>query len=151
MDEAVIKYYRRLLRTGFENAGSFNNPSIFLDSYEEGTSMFCGLAAEGNMNIFINIKNDTIDTIKYLCICDPTGNVAVEILCNLVKGKTLEKATDITEELFFQATEGKSEDLQKKATGLLELLRKGISRYQTNISKNSLQEDNPNQKKAGVI
>jgi hypothetical protein len=35
MDEQVIKYYRRLLKTGFDHVGSLENPSIFLDSVGE--------------------------------------------------------------------------------------------------------------------
>ena len=84
MDEAVIKYYRKLLKTGFENAGSFDNPSVFLESVGDGR--VCGHAGD-YMHIFINVINGRIDGIKYLCNCDPTANVAVEVLCTLAKGK----------------------------------------------------------------
>jgi NifU-like protein involved in Fe-S cluster formation len=133
MDEAVIKYYRTLLKTGFENAGSLDNPSIFLDSVGESI-VYCGGALGDYVHLFINVENGTVNTIKYLCVCDPTANVAVEILCNLLKGKTLEEAAAVTEELFLQAVGSRSEDLRKKATGLLELLNRGISRYQTKTS-----------------
>ena len=35
------------------------------------------------------VDDDRINDIKYLCSCEPTANVAVEVLCTLVKGKTL--------------------------------------------------------------
>ena len=126
MDEGVIKYYRKLLRTGFEHAGSFDNPSVFLDSAGEGR--VCG--AHEYMHIFINVSNGRIDGIKYLCTCDPTANVAVEILCTLLKGKKLEEAEAITEDSFFQAVGSRSEDLREKANGLLELLNHGLTQYQ---------------------
>jgi NifU-like protein involved in Fe-S cluster formation len=127
VDEAVIKYYRKLLRTGFEHAGSFDNPSVFLESRGEGG--VCGHAAE-YMHIFINIINDRIDRIKYLCTCDPTVNVAVEVLCALAKGKSLDEAQTITEDSLLQAVGSESEDLRKRARGLLALLNRGLAQYQ---------------------
>jgi hypothetical protein len=55
MDETVIKYYRMLLKTGFKNAGSLDNPSIFLDSIGEGISI-CGVVGD-YINIFINVRD----------------------------------------------------------------------------------------------
>jgi NifU-like protein involved in Fe-S cluster formation len=128
MDETVIKYYRRLLRTGFEHSGSFEDATIFLDSVTEEL-VHCGNI--GNyMQLFIKVTDHTIDDIKYICSCDPTANVAVEILCALVKGKTLEEAAAIKEEAFQQFLGTESEELRKRAGNLLELLRKGISRYE---------------------
>ena len=134
MDEGVIKYYRKLLRTGFEHAGSFDNPSIFLDSAGEGR--VCG--AHEYMHIFISVSNGRIDGIKYLCTCDPTANVAVEILCTLLKGKKLEEVEAITEDSFFQAVGSRSEEMREKAKGLLELLNRGLARYQTVMPQNGL-------------
>ena len=94
MDEGVIKYYRRLLRTGFEYAGSIENATIFLDSVTEEI-VHCGNV--GNyMQLYIHVSDNIIDDIKYTCSCDPAANVAVEILCALVKGKTLEEAAAVT-------------------------------------------------------
>ena len=41
MEEAVIKYYRRLLKNDFENAGSFENASIFVEAVGE-RMIHCG-------------------------------------------------------------------------------------------------------------
>ena len=135
MDEAVIKYYRKLLKTGFENAGSFDTPSVFLESVGDGR--VCGHAGD-YMHIFINVINGRIDGIKYLCTCDPTANVAVEILCTLAKGKRLDEAQAITEDSLLQTVGTRSEDLRNKARGLLELLNRGLTRYQSETSKNGL-------------
>jgi NifU-like protein involved in Fe-S cluster formation len=135
VDEAVIKYYRKLLRTGFEHAGSLDNPSVSLESVGDGR--ICG---HGDyMHIFINVANGRIDGIRYLCTCDPAANVAVEILCALAKGKRLEEAQAITEDLFLQAFGTGSEDLRKKAKGLLELLNEGLAKYQIKMSHDGLQ------------
>ena len=128
MDEAVIKYYRKLLRTGFEHSGSFENPSIFLDNAGEKI-LVCGSTGDF-MQLYVNVVNNQIDNIKYMCVCEPTANVAVEILCALMKGKTLEEAVNLKEEAFYRLLGSSGEELQKKVKGLLELLKRGIQRYQ---------------------
>jgi len=127
MDEAVIKYYRKLLKTGFENAGSFDNPSVFVESMGDGR--VCGHAGE-YMRIFINIINDKIGGMKYLCTCDPAANVAVEVLCILAKGKRLDEVRAITEDALLENVGSNSEELRNKARGLLELLNRGLTEYQ---------------------
>lgn len=129
MDEAVIKHYRRLLRNGFEYAGSFENPSIFLDSVGENIPI-CGHIGVDYMHLHINIINDIIDDIKYLCTCDPAANVVVEFLCTLIKGKTLSEAQALTPDSFSRAIGSQGEDLMKKVNGMLKLLNRGILRYQ---------------------
>jgi len=141
VDEAVIRYYRRLLKTGFEHAGSFDNPSIFLDSGVEGIPI-CG-GGEGlpyYLHMFINVANGRIDTIKYLCSCDPASNVAVEILCGLAEGKTLDEVTAIKEDSFFQAVGSRSEEVREKVQGLLELVNRGITKYRTDIASVPVQD-----------
>ena len=128
MDEAVIKYYRKFLRTRFEYAGSFENPSIYLDTVISKVRI-CNHTSDF-MRLYINIVNSIINDIKYMCVCDPTANVAIEILCGLVKGKTLDETAEITEKAFFQFLGTEDEELSKKAKGLLELLKRGITRYQ---------------------
>ena len=127
MNEAVIKYYRKLLRTRFEYAGSLENPSIYLDTVISKVRI-CNHTSDF-MHLYINIVDGTIDDIKYMCICDPTANVAIEILCSLVKGKTLEEIAGITEKAFFQFLGTEDEELGKKAKGLLELLNSGIMHF----------------------
>jgi NifU-like protein involved in Fe-S cluster formation len=129
MDELVIKYYRRLLRNGFEHAGSLENPSIFLDSVGEKIYI-CSHIGRDYMHIYINISGDTIDDIKYKCMCDPTANVVVEILCTLVKGKTLAEAAAITEDSFVQVLGSEGKEFLKKSKGIIELLNRGLTRYQ---------------------
>jgi NifU-like protein involved in Fe-S cluster formation len=128
MDELVVKYYRRMCKTGFEHIGSLENPSIFLDTVGERIRI-CSHVGHAYIHIYICICNDIIDDIKYLCTCDPTANVVVEILCNLVKGKTIEEAEALTEESFSRALGGGGEEFLKKARGIIELLHRGITRY----------------------
>lgn len=40
---------------------------------------------------------------KHLCACEPAANVAVEMLCGLLNGKTVEEAAGLTEGRFYQS------------------------------------------------
>jgi NifU-like protein involved in Fe-S cluster formation len=127
VDEAVIKYYRRLLKTDFENSGSIENASIFMEAIGE-RMIHCGNT--GNyMQLYLNVGDHRIEDMKYLCSCEPTANVAVEILCTLAKGKNLDEAIGISEEAIYRVAGSSSEELKVKAQGLLELLRAGIAGY----------------------
>lgn len=131
MDEAVIKYYRRLLREGFEHVGSFQNPSIYLNPVDSGIP-FCGHPSD-YLRVYIRVNDNRIDDVKYLCNCDPAANVAVEIMCGLIKGKTLEEVAATKEESFFQVVGGRSKEFQKKTQGLLKLLSEGLTRYRAGL------------------
>jgi len=136
MDEAIIKYYRNLLRTKFENAGIIEHPSLFVDTSSElNKVLLCGNTGDF-MQLFVNLDKDIITDIKYNCCCDPPANVAVEILCILVKGKTVDEVKGITEQDFSNYLGTNSEDLRKKARGLLELLNLGINRYKVETRVN---------------
>jgi len=99
MDELVIKYYRKMCREGFAYAGSLENPAVYLDTVGEKLRI-CGMSAHYYMNIFINISNNGIREIKYLCTCDPTANVVVEVMCKLARGKPITEAKAITTDSF---------------------------------------------------
>jgi len=133
LDEAVIKYYRKVLRYGFEHTGSIENPTIFLDSIGENIPI-CAQAAMSYMHLYINIKDGTIGDIKYLCMCDPTANVVAEILCTLVKGKTLAEVAAITEDSFAGVLGTRDEEFLKKSRGIIELINRGLMRYQSQVS-----------------
>ena len=122
MDEAVIQYYRRLLKDDFPNAGEIEAPTVFIEAI--GQKMIdCGNM--GNyMQLYLRVADGRIADIKYLCACEPVANVAVEVLCTLARGKTLEEAAGLSDEAFSRADE-----LRKKVRGLLELLNEGIARY----------------------
>ncbi len=133
MDELVVKYYRRLCRTGFEHTGEIINPSIFLDTVGEKIRI-CSRVAHAYMHVYIDVCHGVVDDIKYLCICDPTANVVVEILCSLIKGKTIQQAEAITEKDFSQALGSKGEEFLKKARGIIELLHRGLTRYKAGVT-----------------
>jgi NifU-like protein involved in Fe-S cluster formation len=130
VDELVVKYYRRLCRTGFEHTGELENPAIFLDTVGEKIRI-CSHVSHAYMHIYIDVRDGVIDDIKYLCTCDPTANVVVEILCSLIKGKTMRQAEALTEESFTGALGGGGEEFRKKARGIIELLYRGLARYKS--------------------
>jgi NifU-like protein involved in Fe-S cluster formation len=129
MDELVIKYYRRLLREGFQYCGCLENPSIYLDSVGEKIRI-CGHTGHNYVHVYINIKKDMICEVKYLCSCDPTANVVVELFCSLIDGKSLKEAEALTEADFSKALGSTGEEFLKKAAGIIELFKRGAARYQ---------------------
>jgi NifU-like protein involved in Fe-S cluster formation len=133
MDELVVKYYRLLCKTGFKHAGSIEKPSIFLDTVGEKIRI-CSHISQAFIHIYIDIRDGSINDIKYLCTCDPTANVVVEILCSLIKGKTIKEAENLNAESFSQALGSQEAEFLKKANGTIELLHRGLARYQTGIS-----------------
>jgi NifU-like protein involved in Fe-S cluster formation len=129
MDEAVIKYYRLLLKEDFPNSGELDHPSVFIEAIGE-KMINCGNT--GNyMQLYLRVTDRRIVDIKYLCACEPVANVAVEIMCILVKGKTLEEAAGLTEEPFYRFLGSQDEGLRRKVRGLLELLNEGIADHDT--------------------
>ena len=140
LDQVVVLYYRKLIKAGFEHAGSMENPSIFLDSVGENIPV-CSTRIKRYIHLYIAMKEDTIADIKYLCTCDPIANVAVEIVCSLVKGKSIKQARDVTIERIFQVLGGESDDLRKSAEGLLKLLERGFTRYESGEDASGLETD----------
>jgi len=128
MDQAVIRYYRRLLRGGFAFAGTIERPSIFLDPVAEGERRICGRSSD-YMKIFIDIRSNVIVEMKYLCLCDPTANVAIEVLCGIRKGKMVDEAVSIGSEAIMCEVGSDGEEFRTKATALVELIRRGFTRY----------------------
>lgn len=129
MDKAVIKYYRMLLKTGFAYAGSFENPSILLDTVSEDASL-CSQVAGNSLHLYIDVDHGVVARIRYLCTCDPTVNVVIEVLCKLVEGKTLAEAKNISVEAFSQAIGSQSEEYLEKARQAKEFLNKGIAKLE---------------------
>jgi NifU-like protein involved in Fe-S cluster formation len=144
MDQAVIQYYRRLLREEFPNAGALDEPSIFVEAIG-GKLIDCGNT--GNyMELYLRVAGDRIADVRYRCACEPVANVAVEVLCGLLKGKTLDEASGLTEEPFFQLLGSRDERLGKKVRGLLELLNEGIGRHRGLTGEPAKDGDEPRRK-----
>jgi NifU-like protein involved in Fe-S cluster formation len=134
MDEVVAELYRKMMKEGFKNAGLVENPSMFIDTKAEGISI-CGRGDTDYMNIYIKVKDDAIEEIKYLCSCDPTANVVVEVLCNLAKGKTLDEAKALTREQFFEVIGSDGGTVRRKVWGIIELLNRVFNRFEASVSQ----------------
>lgn len=134
MDEVLIKYYRKLLKEDFPNAGALDNPSIFITAVGEKL-INCGNT--GNyMQLYLNISDSRIMDIKYLCSCEPVANIAVEVLCCLIKGKTLEETVNFDEFDFYLLLGSQDEKLRMKVQGLLQFLHDGIKKYRHSLTDN---------------
>jgi NifU-like protein involved in Fe-S cluster formation len=133
MDKAVIKFYRRLLSEDFPNSGELEN-AVFVESIGQKL-IDCGNT--GNyMQLYIRTEGLRITDIKYVCSCEPVANVAAEVLCGLVKGKTLHEAARLTEETIYDALGSRDGELQKKVRGLLALLNEGVAECKKATSEN---------------
>jgi len=130
VNQAIVKYYRNLLKEDFPHSGPIEKASVFVEAVGE-KMVHCGNA--GNyMQLYFNAADGKIADIKYLCSCEPVANVVIEILCDLAKGKTLDEAAALREELIYEriGCDGREDnELQLKTRGLLELLREGIGKY----------------------
>jgi NifU-like protein involved in Fe-S cluster formation len=125
MDQAVVRYYRRLLKEEFPNAGALDCPSVFVEAVGEKL-IDCGNT--GNyMELYLRVTDGRIVEARSRCSCEPVANVAVEVLCDLVKGKTLDEAAGLTEEPFYELLQSRDERLGRKVRGLLQLLHEGIA------------------------
>lgn len=131
MHEAIMAYYRKLIKTGFEHVGKIENASIFLRTFGE-VSPVCG-NTDDFLYLYIQVDNNRISDIKYQSICDPPSNVAIEVFCTLVKGKTLDEVSLIKADAFAQFLGCKDELMHEKAEFLLEFVNEGIQRYKTNF------------------
>lgn len=126
MNQAVLAYYRQLLKDNFPHSGELENPSIFAEAV--GKEMIH--CSDGNyMQLYLQVSDGRITDIKYLCICEPAANVAVEILCRLLKGRELDEAAALTEKEISEALGTSDEEFQEKAAGILELLKAGLYEY----------------------
>lgn len=129
MDEAIVKFYRGLLKNGFDYAGSIDSPTILLNSRRERIPI-CGQARDNAIHLYISINNGTIEKIKYLCTCDPTANVVIEVLCKLIEGRTITEAKSLTVEDLSEAVEIRSEEFFERAGKAIEFLNRGIMKYE---------------------
>jgi NifU-like protein involved in Fe-S cluster formation len=129
MNEVVTSRYRELMQAGFPNAGKIERPTVFVDPKAEGFSI-CGNGSRDYMNLYMSIDGETITEIKYLCSCDPTANVVVEVLCNLARGKTLDQAKSLTREAFFETIGTDSAIVARKVWSIVDLLNTVIKRYE---------------------
>jgi len=129
MDDVLAAKYRSLVETGFPNAGSLENPSMFIDSKAEGVSI-CGGGSTDFMNIYIKVVDGVIEDVRYLCTCDPAANVVVEVLCDLARGKTVDEAKALTKEQFFQAIGTDAGSVSRKVWGAIELMKRVIARFE---------------------
>jgi hypothetical protein len=125
LDEAVIRFYRTLINEGFRFAGTIENATIVLDPASENVRI-CDHVGTDSLTLYFVLNMDRIEKVRYLCMCDPTTNAVVEIFCDMAEGSTLEEALRITPRAFYLILGARSQELERKAEGLLELFSKGI-------------------------
>jgi NifU-like protein involved in Fe-S cluster formation len=136
----VAEIYRKLTREGFKNAGSMDSPTLFIDTKAEGVSI-CGQGRSDFMNIYVKATDGVITDIKYLCSCDPTANVVVEVLCDLVRGMTLQQARTLAKERFYEVIGTDGGSVGRKVWAAIHLMTQVITRYEVAGSRSGETRD----------
>ena len=132
MHEAVRTYYHKIKKAGFEHVGNIEDAAISLKAFGE-LSPVCG-NTDDFLYLYLQVKGGVVTDIKYQCITDPTTNVAIEVLCELTKGVTLQDALIMQDDAFMQFLGCEDKLMRRKAGALLEMLRGGILSYQAKAS-----------------
>jgi NifU-like protein involved in Fe-S cluster formation len=127
MQETTRLYYQKMLKDGFEYAGKIPDASIVIKTFDE-VSAICG-TPDNFLFLDIQITDNLITDIKYQCISDPITNVAVEILCALMKGKTLQEALLLRADAFLHYLGCEDETLRELAVAFLAPVHKRIRQY----------------------
>jgi NifU-like protein involved in Fe-S cluster formation len=81
------------------------------------------------MKIYLKIHAGIITDMRYLCLCDPTANVAIEILSGMLRNMTINDASKITPDKILRDVGSDGEELASKSSALVELIQKGLTRY----------------------
>jgi NifU-like protein involved in Fe-S cluster formation len=136
MDQAVVNYYRKLILTNFRYAGVIQNADITVNAAQEGIAV-CGKKNDDPVRIYLKTVGNIVEDAKYLCMCDPVTQVAVEILCELLPGKSLETIKAMKPDAFLKLLEGESAEFTERAKLLIQLINKGIERYQSESTQAS--------------
>ena len=132
MDEKVIQFYRKITREGYQYSGTIDNPSIFLDSAGEKIPL-CSKAVDSYVNIYINIKDDIIDDVKYRHVGRPMSNVVAEIFCALLSGRTIEEAVNLTPQDFSEYLGTNDEEYKEASNSMIQLLHIGLDRFKAGL------------------
>ncbi len=134
MDKQIIEYYRNLLREGFAHVGKMEEYDVFIDSIGEKIQV-CGSISRAYMHIYISIKADIIEKISYLCICDPTANVVMEIMCSLAEGKDFRDIKHIKPEDFTSVLDNTGQEFLDRARNTIALLVRGLQKYEAQLPR----------------
>jgi NifU-like protein involved in Fe-S cluster formation len=130
MDAKVIQFYRKITREGYQFSGTINNPSIFLDSSGEKIPL-CSKSVDSYINIYIKIKDDILEEVKYRHVGRPMSNVVAEIFCALLNGITIEKAVGLTARDFSDYLGTDDEEYLEASNSMIILLHIGLDRFKS--------------------
>jgi nitrogen fixation NifU-like protein len=103
------------------------NVGIIKDANGEGTTgdPECG----DSLNIYIKVKNDLIEDISFLVYGCPASIATSSMTTELVKGKTIGQALDLTEEDIVKALGGLPENKKHCSNLGVKALRNAIDNY----------------------
>jgi NifU-like protein involved in Fe-S cluster formation len=133
MNEAIRLYYKELLKTGFKHAGLIENPSIIMN-YDTTKGHLCDRTGD-ELHVYISIHEGLVNDAKYVGICEATLNVAVEVLCYLVKGRSINEIKNLNDDAFIKAIGSHDDKFLKKARILLDFLKDKVYEYEQDKEK----------------
>lgn len=131
MDDKVIQFYRKITREGYQYSGTIDNPSIFLDSSGEKIPL-CSKSVDSYVNIYIKIKDNVVDIVKYRHVGRPMSNVVAEIFCALLNGRSMEEAINLSGHDFSDYLGTEDEEYLEAANSMIKLLHIGLDRFKSN-------------------
>jgi NifU-like protein involved in Fe-S cluster formation len=128
MEQLVLDYFKKVMAAGFPNQGRLESPTVRVDSKTENINI-CETGDRDQLYLDLKVERGTVVEIKYQCdLCDPTGFVTSEILCELVSGKGLGDLNNFSFEDFENRLGGASEQLRRHVQGALQLLKVAVTR-----------------------
>ncbi len=127
MDELIMERFKQINREGFKNQGKIEQADVVADG--EGCR-----GSGDHLFLYLKIEEGRIVNIKYKCAyCDPAMFVTAEILCDRVRGLSINEIPKIDKKDFSNFLGEYSQEVIEHSTPALEILRKAIENYKDNI------------------
>jgi len=125
-DKLINRYFQEVVTKEFPNQGSIPDAN----AYAEGKGCK-GDASRDQLFLHLKIEGNRVAKIKYECsYCDPAMFVTAEIICDLVKGLTLDEISNIPLDKFSNALGGHSQQAIAHFSEAMEkVLLKAVSDY----------------------
>ncbi len=124
IDPLIEQYFKETFSRKSDNLGPLDGVNCTIDD--------CTCRG-GRDHLFLDLKinGDNIEDIKFQCGgCDQTMIVVGDILCDLVRGKHVNKIPEITENVFSDMLGGESVEGTEHFKMAMKILNKGLTQYE---------------------
>jgi nitrogen fixation protein NifU and related proteins len=147
-DPALIEEFEKIFCNDNNNVGSHLGKIEHPDA--EANAPGCR-GERDYLFVYLRVSGRKIVDIKYECSqCDPGMFVTGEILCELVKGLSIDEVEEIDERDFIDHFGRDCEELEERASTALLIIKSAIGKYGPNPQENILEHYN-NPKNWGLM